>query len=344
MGAGHEQKGRSIASLVRALGSAPPGTVRASRLAARKVDLPLGFAGFVAMGDQLLGLCTDGVGSKLLLARQTGLLEGVGIDCVAMNVNDLICHGARPIAFVDYVALERSDEKLTAAIGRGLAEGARQAGIPIVGGETASLPEIITDFDLAGMALGVVRRRDLIDGRAIRPDDLVVGVPSSDFHSNGFTLLRRVLADCNLPLHRPPPWRPKGRRSVAAEVLAPTSIYVGAVLDLLRQVRVRGMAHITGGGVRNLLRLHPRLGFDLHSPLPVPEAMQWFSQNGPVRWRECYQTFNMGMGLAIVIPTTAQERTLRILRSWGHAAQVVGTVTRSHAVTVDGVRGRWEVY
>jgi phosphoribosylformylglycinamidine cyclo-ligase len=235
-----------------------------------------------------LALATDGVGSKLVVAEQTGRLETVGIDCVAMNVNDLVCVGAQPLALLDYLAVEQPDPVALAAIARGLKAGAEDAGVEIPGGELAVLPELIRGhpsphgFDLCGAAFGTVALDAIVTGDAIVPGDALVGVPSSGLHSNGYTLARRALLDDGgLDLEARPP--ELGGASVADALLEPTVIYVRAALALLEsEVDVRGLAHITGGGLANLLRLNEAVGFAIEQPLAVPPVFGLIARLGEV--------------------------------------------------------------
>src|SRR4051795_6409022 len=217
-----------------------------------------------------LALSTDGVGSKVILAEQLGRLDTVGIDCIAMNVNDVICVGAEPIAVLDYIAVEDADPEQLRQIAVGLKEGAEQAGVEIPGGELAQLPELIRGhpsphgFDLVGACFGTVALDALVTGAAIQPGDAVIGLPSSGVHSNGYTLARRALPDLG-----DTPSELGGRR-VGDVLLEPTVIYVRAALDLLRsdEIEVRGLAHITSGGMLNLLRLEAEGGYPIPPPLP----------------------------------------------------------------------------
>src|SRR2546427_1193943 len=195
--------------------------------------------------------------------------DTIGIDCVAMNVNDMICVGAEPIAFVDYVTVERYDREVARQIGVGLNRGAEMANVSIIGGEIAVVPELVREFDLAGTCFGAVRKSKIVDGRAIRPGDLIVGLPSHGIHANGLTLARRVLRDASLTVFDKVggTGRPWGE-----ELLDPTAIYVRPVLRALRRAKVHGMAHITGGGLRNLIRLKPKLEFRVTEP-PEPPPM-----------------------------------------------------------------------
>src|SRR3954467_3898497 len=248
-----------------------------------------------------LALSSDGVGTKIIVAEELGRLDTVGIDCIAMNVNDVICVGADPIAVLDYLAVEEAEPDALGQVGRGLARGAEQAGVEIPGGELAVVPELIRGhpsprgFDLVGFCVGLVELDALVTGAAVEPGDAVVGVPSSGVHSNGLTLARRALPD----LGDAPP--ELGGQTVGEALLEPTVIYVRAVRDLLASdVEVRGLAHITGEGFLNLLRLEAEVGFKIDQPLPVPPLFELIAARGPVEPAELWETFNMGCGFCCV--------------------------------------------
>src|SRR4051812_16826896 len=294
-----------------------------------------------------IAMTTDGVGSKLVVAEQADRLETVGIDCIAMNVNDVVCVGAEPIAMVDYLAVEQADPHALARIGRGLKAGAEAAGIEIPGGELAVLPELIRGhpsphgFDLCGTAIGTVPLDAIVTGDAAAPGDALVGLPSSGLHSNGYTLARRALLDeGGLALDDRP--AELGGASVADALLEPTVIYVRAVLDLLRSdVPVRGLAHITGGGVDNLLRLGPgRIGFAVEAPLPVPPVFGLVARLGAVSDAEMWEVFNMGCGFVAIVPDDRADEAAAILGAHHPGAARIGTVTGAAGrVSVAGVSG-----
>src|SRR5215216_4185321 len=273
---------------------------------------------------------TDGVGSKLIVAEVTGRYDTVGIDCVAMNVNDLICVGAEPIALVDYLAVERTDPGVFEAIARGLKAGAEQAGVEIPGGEVAVLPELIrghpspNGFDLTAACFGTVALDRIVTGSACAPGDALIGLPSSGLHSNGFTLARRVLEPLGLDA------RPDvlGGASVADALLEPTVIYVRAVLELLRSgLPVHGLAHITGGGLSNLVRLSDGVGFTVEAPLPVPSVYDLIREHGGVPEAELWSVFNMGCGLIAVVPEHTADDAVAVLAARHPGAARIGTVT-----------------
>ena len=292
------------------------------------------YASVLKVSDDLgLAMSTDGVGSKLVLAEQADRLETVGIDCIAMNVNDIICVGAEPIAMLDYIAVEQADPTALARIGEGLKVGAQLAGIEIPGGEVAVLPELIRGhpsphgFDLCGTAIGTVVPDKIILGDAIKPGDALIGLPSSGAHSNGYTLARRVLVEDGPGLDATPDQL--GGATIAEALLAPTVIYVKAVLDLLANgPAVRGLAHITGGGLTNLRRLAPgRVGYSIESPLPVPAILALIGELGAVPEDQMWEVFNMGCGLIVVVAEADVEAALAILSAHHPGSARVGTVT-----------------
>lgn len=273
---------------------------------------------------------TDGVGSKLIVAEQTGRYDTVGIDCVAMNVNDVVCVGAEPIALLDYIAVERADPEVLRAIAVGLKAGAQAAGVEIPGGEVAVLPELIrghpspTGFDLTAACFGTVALDRMVTGAACAPGDALIGLPSSGLHSNGYSLARTALAGLALD-DRP---APLGGASVADALLEPTVIYVRAVLELLRSgIDVRGLAHITGGGVLNLLRLQADVGFEIGAPLPVPAVLELVRQLGEVPEAEMWEVFNMGCGFCAVVPAADAEAAVAMLGSHHPGTARIGSVT-----------------
>jgi phosphoribosylformylglycinamidine cyclo-ligase len=292
------------------------------------------YASVLRVSDDLaIALSTDGVGSKLVVAEQTGRLGTVGIDCIAMNVNDLVCVGAEPLAMLDYLAVEQPDPAALAQIAAGLKIGAEDAGIEIPGGELAVLPELIrghpspNGFDLCGAAFGTVAPDAIVTGDAIVPGDALVGLPSSGLHSNGYTLARRALLhDGGLSLDDAP--SELGGASVADALLEPTVIYVRAVLELLASdIEVRGLAHITGGGLANLLRLNDGVGFAVDRPLPVPPVFGLIARLGGVAEAEMWDVFNMGCGFVAVVPAERADEAVALLAARHPGTAVIGAVT-----------------
>jgi len=297
-------------------------------------------------GGRLLALHADGVGSKVLIAQLMDRYDTVGIDCVAMNVNDLICVGAEPVGIVDYLAVERVNEEVVKAIMRGLVSGAKEAGVAILGGETAVLPDIIRGavegrgFDLAATSIGMVDEDKVILGDRVAEGDAVVGLVSNGVHSNGLTLARRVLIGEKLEMVHEK--LPGFDRSVGEELLVPTRIYVRAVRELLRSLDVHGLAHITGGSFGKLRRLgeYSRTGFQLDS-MPDPQPLfKEIQRRGRVSDKEMYGTFNMGVGLCVVVDRESAEDAVGVCEKAGFGASVVGKVVQESGVKVRPPKGR----
>jgi phosphoribosylformylglycinamidine cyclo-ligase len=283
--------------------------------------------------DLAIALSTDGVGSKLVVAEQTGRLGTVGIDCIAMNVNDLICVGAEPLAMLDYLAVEQPDPAALAKIAGGLKIGAEDAGIEIPGGELAVLPELIrghpspNGFDLCGAAFGTVAPDAIVTGATIAPGHALIGLPSSGLHSNGYTLARHALLEQGaLQLDDTPP--ELGGASVADALLEPTIIYVRAILELVSSpLDVHGLAHITGGGLTNLLRLNESVGFAIDAPLPVPAVFDLIARCGGVATAEMWEVFNMGCGFVAVVAEADVDAAAALLSARHPGSARIGTVT-----------------
>ena len=315
----------AVAGLVRALGAIELGRP------SRQVPLPGHYASVIRIDERTgIALSTDGVGTKLLVAEQLGRFDTVGIDCVAMNVNDVICVGAEPLAMLDYIAIERADPGVCEQIGVGLARGAELAGVEIPGGELAVLPELIRGhpsprgFDLLGFCVGLVELDAIVDGSAVQPGDAIIGLPSSGIHSNGYTLARSALD--GLPLDEDP----EGRlgRPLGDVLLEPTEIYVKPVLELLRsEVEVRGLAHITSGGLGNLLRLAAEVGYEIDAPLPVPPIFELIRERAAVPDEEMSDVFNMGCGFCCVVPGDAAGDAVDLLQRHYPAARPIGRAT-----------------
>jgi phosphoribosylformylglycinamidine cyclo-ligase len=272
-----------------------------------------GYASVVPISEsQAVALTTDGVGTKLLLASELDKLDTIGIDLVAMCANDLICVGAPPLSFLDYYATSKLIDSYADDIIKGIATGCDQAGMLLVGGETAEVPDLYQDkhFDLAGFAMGIVNKKDLITGEDITAGDAIVGVASSGIHSNGFSLARKVV--------------PKSKWE---ELLTPTLIYVKPVVELFgnAQVKLKGIAHITGGGWRNLFRLKDGVGFSIDKPLPEPPIYSELRKH--VAQEELFKTFNMGMGLAVIVEKSQAAAVMETFTNHNFQAQLVGQVT-----------------
>jgi phosphoribosylformylglycinamidine cyclo-ligase len=289
----------------------------------RQVELPGHYAAVIALDDRTgIAMSTDGVGTKLLIAEAMDRYDTIGIDCIAMNVNDVICVGARPLAMLDYLAVEAADPDQCEQIGIGLARGAELAGIEIPGGELAQLGAMIRGFDIAGACFGTVELDSIIDGSAVRPGDSIIGLPSSGIHSNGYTLARSALD--GLPLEGS-----FGDLSLGETLLAPTEIYVKAVLELLDSpVPVNGLAHITSGGLGNLLRLRAgEVDYLITDPLEPQPIFDLIRERASVPEDEMYEVFNMGCGFCCVVPGEAEAGALEVLRGHYRDARVIGSVS-----------------
>ena len=278
------------------------------------------YAGLLDMGSFALAMTTDGVGSKVLIANAISKWDTVGIDCIAMNVNDLYAIGAEPIALVDYLAVEKVDPERAAQIAIGLARGAEISNMTIVGGETASLPEIIRGFDLAGTAIGIVDKDKVVTGERIRVGDALVGVPSSGLHSNGYTLARRIIAESKYTYFDA---MPGGDKSIGEELLTPTRIYP-EIVELVKKCDVHGLAHITGSGLLKLRRISG-LGFEITDPLEPQPVFRFLQEQGGVDDEEMYRTFNMGMGFLIALDESEAKQACRIM---GPGSRIVGSIVK----------------
>jgi phosphoribosylformylglycinamidine cyclo-ligase len=297
------------------------------------------FAGFFrvprAYRDPVLVASTDGVGSKLRLAFLTNRHDTVGVDLVAMGVNDLLVHGAEPLVFLDYIGIHRVVPRTVEAIVRGVAAGCRQAGCALIGGEIAELPDFYApgEYDLAGFAVGVAERRRLVTGQRVRPGDVVLGLASSGLHSNGFSLARRVVFE-RLRL-RVRARVPELGATVGEALLTPTRIYVRPVLALLRAgVAVHAMAHVTGGGLTgNLPRVLPRgcRAVIDRAAWRVPAVFRWLQAAGRIADAEMFRVFNMGIGFVLVLPPAAVDSARRVLARWRVPARAIGTIRRGPA-------------
>ena len=333
------QADRGVAALVGVLSKIETGRDR------RSIPLPGHYASVLRVAPGLgIALATDSVGSKVMVAERARRFDTIGIDCVAMNVNDLICVGAEPLAVLDYLAVEQADPELLEQIAVGLKAGAETAGVEIPGGEVCQLPEVIRGhpspygFDLVGSAFGTVALDAIIDGSACAPGDALIGLPASGVHSNGLTLARRVLLDqAALELDARPELL--AGESVADVLLEPTVIYVRAVMELLRSgLPVHGLAHITGGGLLNLLRLGRDVGFEITQPLPVPAVFTAIAQLGDISAAEMWEVFNMGCGFCVVVPESAAERAVSLLAAHHPGTAVIGGCTDSAGkISVPGV-------
>lgn len=299
----------------------------------RRPEVMAGLGGFGALcelpsgyKEPVLVSGTDGVGTKLRLAMDLNKHDTIGIDLVAMCVNDLIVAGAEPLFFLDYYATGKLNVDVAADVVAGIGDGCEQAGCALVGGETAEMPGMYEgeDYDLAGFCVGVAEKSEILDGSKVQPGDTLIGLASSGPHSNGYSLIRKIIevsgADLNQELDGQP---------LSQALLAPTRIYVKSLLRLLKESQVNAMSHITGGGLlENIPRVLPdnaKAVIDVSS-WQQPAVFNWLQQQGNVDGREMYRTFNCGVGMVICVPATEQDNALRILKEAGEDAFVVGSI------------------
>jgi len=305
----------------------------------KKVRIVHGFghyAGIVEIpGKILLATHTDGVGTKVLIANMMKKFDTVGIDCVAMNVNDIICIGATPISFVDYIAVNKNDKAALKKIVQGLVKGAKKANVPIVGGETAIMPDVISgnhfSFDLVGMVVGMLTKKQMILGNKIKRGDVIIGVQSSGLHSNGYSLARKALLS-KYSLQD----RIKGIGKLGNALLTPTQVYVKPVLSVLEKCKVHGMAHITGGSFTKLLRLK-KTGY-LLDQMPTPLPIFQIIENEGVSRQEMYKTFNMGIGFCVIAPKNEEGQINSTFKKFGMKSKRVGKIIAKKGVFVNSLK------
>ncbi|MGD0250031.1 MAG: phosphoribosylformylglycinamidine cyclo-ligase [Thermoplasmata archaeon] len=309
----------------------------------RVISAPGHYAGLVRIGRETIAITTDTVGTKVLLAERLGRWEEVGEDLVGVNVNDLAAMGARPAALVDTILCARPEEGVFRAIGRGLDRGLRAARCALLGGETAIVPDIVHGVDLSGTAIGFFPRgRRPTTGAKIRPGDRILGIPSNGVHANGFTLLRKLLDDSRIDPAAP---RPGSRTPVGEELLRPTRIYTHTVDALADRTEVHGLAHMSGGGVRNLVRLHPRVAFVLDQWPEAPSLFSWIASLGNLSAEEMYQTFNMGIGFMLVVGREhLAETRRRLARAGAPDAVEIGHIERGTGVSLPPLGLRYVGY
>jgi phosphoribosylformylglycinamidine cyclo-ligase len=341
MGLTYKDAGVSIDAgnaLVKAIGPLARSTARPG------ADAELGgFGGFFDLkaagySDPLLVAANDGVGTKLKLAIETGRHDGVGIDLVAMCANDLIVQGAEPLFFLDYYATGKLDNRVAAAVVASIAEGCRQAGCALIGGETAEMPGMYSegDYDLAGFCVGAVERDKVLTGEAIRPGDVILGLASSGVHSNGFSLVRRIIEQEGWNLDKALPG--EGGRSLAEVLLEPTRIYVRELLPLVQAGKIKGLAHITGGGIlENIPRVLPG---NCHALIDVsqwrlPPVFAYLQQGGSIDAQEMARTFNCGIGMAVIV----EEGLLSELST--DCFEIGRVEAGPRGCTVKGPQGSW---
>ncbi|MXV62260.1 phosphoribosylformylglycinamidine cyclo-ligase [Natronorubrum sp. JWXQ-INN-674] len=289
-------------------------------------DLRTEYAGLIDIGDRYLALATDGVGTKLLVAEAVEDFSTIGIDCIAMNVNDLAAAGVEPVAFVDYLAIDEPDEELTNQIGEGLAVGLEEADLTMLGGETAVMPEVVKGFDLAGTCVGLAGKDDVLEGEA-EVGDVLVGFASNGIHSNGLTLAREAVTREH---EYTDPFPPNPERSIGEELLRPTRLYTD-LLEPMGNHDVRAAAHITGGGWTNLLRMGERK-YVIDDPFPAQSVFEFVQTEGNVTDEEMHRTFNMGTGFVVALP---EDRATELVAATD--GRVIGRVEGGNSVEIRGL-------
>lgn len=291
----------------------------------------------IGSSEYILVSGTDGVGTKLKIAFYLDKHDTVGIDCVAMCVNDILCHGATPLFFLDYIACGKLNSSKVASIVKGIAEGCKMAGCSLVGGETAEMPGFYKDneYDLAGFAVGIVEKQKAVYGKDVTTGDVLIGLASSGVHSNGYSLVRRIFGIDDDPKVLGKVYEELGV-SLGEELLRPTMIYVKPVLKVLEKVKVKGIAHITGGGFfENIPRAFPK-GYSAvieRGSWEVPAIFKLIQEHGKVEEKEMFSTFNMGIGMVLIVSKEDVNLTLKILEQEGIKAWVIGTIQKGE----DGV-------
>jgi phosphoribosylformylglycinamidine cyclo-ligase len=284
---------------------------------------------------------TDGVGTKLKLAFEMDKHDTIGIDAVAMCVNDVLAQGAEPLIFLDYVALgENIPEKLEMIV-KGVSDGCIQAGCALVGGETAEMPGMYQDgeYDIAGFTVGAVEKADLIDGSKVAVGDVLVGIASSGVHSNGFSLVRKIIKDNNLDLHKPLP--EYSNLPLGDYLLTPTRIYVKQVLEVIKKTEVHGVAHITGGGFDENIPRILKEGMGIHiveGTWPILPVFKFLEKYGNVPHREMFNIYNMGIGMVLAMPKEEAPFAIEVLSKFGDKAYVIGEITDKQGVDIELVK------
>jgi phosphoribosylformylglycinamidine cyclo-ligase len=299
-----------------------------------RVLLPIGyFANVIEMDGTGVAICTDGVGSKTIIATMMGKYDTIGIDCIAMNVNDMICVGARPLSLVDYIAIDHANAAMLDAVAAGLCEGAKMARISISGGETSQLKDIVKGFDLVGTAVGRVDLDKVICGKDVADGDIVIGVKSSGVHSNGLSLARRAFFENER--YRVDHKFEELDTTLGEELLRPTDIYVPEAMEILEGVKgVKALINITSDGLLNLARVAAKVGFEIDNLIDPQPIFSLIQRHAKVPDSEMFEVFNMGIGFCFVVDPAAAELTISILRKYGRQAQRIGHAVADPEQTV----------
>ncbi len=298
-----------------------------------------GFTSLIDMGTYALSINTDNVGTKVMVAEAANKFDTIGIDCIAMIVNDTITAGAEPIAMVDYIQLKETNPEVARQIGNGFNVGAQMSNITIVGGETAIVPELVNHIDIAGTVVGIAQKDQIVNGENISDGDLIYGLQSSGIHSNGLTTVRKILSDNGLGFDDTFPGEDK---KVSEVLLEPTRIYVREIMDILDIVNIKGMANITGGGLRNMVRMKD-MAYVLDNPIEPQNVFRKLQELGKLTNEEMFETFNMGMGFAVVIDEDSKRDFVNTLRG-RLPIKEVGHVENGSGITVPGFDISFKTY
>ncbi len=283
------------------------------------------YTGIVDLGNIAVTLKCDGVGTKTLVAKELNKYDTIGIDAVAMVANDTICNGSKPLAMLDYIAMNKIDEKIVEEIAKGLKYGAKEAEVAIIGGELATMPDLLNGIDVVAFMIGIVDKERIIDGSKIKENDVIIGLESNGLHSNGFSLIRKTIMKV---------YDIKSDKKLASELLKPTKIYVKLILDVLKNVEVNGLAHITGGGLSNLNRLNKNLCFYLDNLPEEQEIFKIIREIAGIDYYEMYKTFNMGIGFCIICREKYEQDVLDICRKHKVKAYKIGRVIKGKGVII----------
>lgn len=296
-------------------------------------EMPSGFfANVLSLSKSLsIAISTDGVGSKVVVAQMLEQYEGIGVDCVAVNVNDVLCAGAEPVALLDYISIKEPQKNVLSNLGKGMEKGAAIAGIAIVGGELSQHPDTLmgpgpgVPFDIAGTALGVIVNREPVTGKHIVPGDIIMGFPSDGIHSNGLTLARSILLNQgSAAIHR---FLPECAKTVGEELLRPTKIYAPEIRALLSAgIKLKGIAHISGDGLLNLTRLGAEVGYRITNLLEIPPIFNILQKEGNIADEEMFKVFNMGIGLCAVVEAQDVDKVVNVVKSVGRTVTAIGSV------------------
>jgi phosphoribosylformylglycinamidine cyclo-ligase len=301
------------------------------------------YAGLIEIESKVIALHTDGIGTKIIIAQLANKFDTLGIDCVAMNVNDIICVGSVPVGFLDYIALKKPDDYLVGELFKGLSKGADESNIAIVGGETAILKDLLNEslentFDLVGTVFGVSHKKKLVMGDKIAHGDVVIGLESNGLHSNGYSLTRKVL----LPKYKLDDTHPYLESSIGEELLKPTKIYVKPILDVLKAERnaIHGLAHITGGSFSKLARLNKNVNFILDNLPQQGGIFKLIQEAGKISYKEMYSTFNMGIGFCIIVSRSKVDKLMQKFNKHKLQCHEIGYITKGTGTVSITAMGR----